>query len=462
MKIHRALMLVVLVSLGLFGLTPCNAAAATMSGNPSADLAVTQFAAPSPVPFNRPFTLTVVVTNLSGPSTVDALLRVAMSGVSLGTIAVPFGWSCSTVPGGFECRNPAYAPSPFSSSFIVEVTHGRPIGSSIAANAQVSSSVPDPDTSNNSASLALAVSGAYADLSVDLEGGRGQVRPDNDIDYELFVFNGGSSDASAAFIDIPLPPGTTFVSFTRLFGTSPPWACSTPAVGMGGSIRCDMAVFPRSSGTFFNLVTRASASAVGSILSASASIGSATPDSDLSDNSATVISLVQSGSEAADVVLTISDSPDPVLPGGEITYTLTLTNNGPDTAAHGLLQINFPEADDIDMTLPVGWTCEFLVPPPVVPPPPGVAYCERRVFPVGVAIFRFVVRTRPTDTGQLRLTASAHGATNDPNASDNAATATTTLGFATAAQVPALSPALLAVLALMLLGFGASATARPR
>src|SRR5438477_129922 len=47
---------------------------------------------------------------------------------------------------------------------------------------------------------------------------------------------------------------------------------------------------------------------------------------DTSDNTATELTTVNT---AANLALTKSDSPDPVLAGNNITYTLTVTNNGP-------------------------------------------------------------------------------------------------------------------------------------
>jgi len=304
------------------------------------------------------------------------------------------------------------------------------------------------------------VSGAYADLFIQLNGGGGQVRPGSDINYEVFVFNRGPSNAAAAFIDIPLSPGTVFVSFESVFGTSPPWACSVPTAGAGGTVRCTIASFPRSSGELFRLVARANTATVGSIVATTATVGSVTSDPNASNNSATQISLVQSGSEVADLALTVNDSPDPVLPGGTVTYTISLTNYGPDTAVSGFLHIQFPAGDDIAVSTPAGWSCEFLVPPPVWPPPPAIIFCERRIFPVGVSVFSFVLRSQPNAAGPLILSAQARSATTDPNLANNSATATTRTIFGAGLGVPALSPGLLALLAVVLALVGMRAVAR--
>ena len=55
-------------------------------------------------------------------------------------------------------------------------------------------------------------------------------------------------------------------------------------------------------------------------------------DNDLSDNLDTVVTEVAA---SADLSITKTDSPDPVLAGNDLTYTITVTNGGPSTATGG-------------------------------------------------------------------------------------------------------------------------------
>src|SRR5947199_270787 len=63
----------------------------------------------------------------------------------------------------------------------------------------------------------------------------------------------------------------------------------------------------------------------------------------------------------ADVGVTASDSPDPVAPDGNITYTVHVTNAGPDatTNAHMSVVLNNTLLWQ-SMTVPAGWTCPSL------------------------------------------------------------------------------------------------------
>src|SRR6185437_3618522 len=45
---------------------------------------------------------------------------------------------------------------------------------------------------------------------------------------------------------------------------------------------------------------------------------------------------------AADLAITKTDSPDPVTTGSDLTYTVTVTNNGPDTATSVTVTDNLP------------------------------------------------------------------------------------------------------------------------
>jgi uncharacterized repeat protein (TIGR01451 family) len=65
----------------------------------------------------------------------------------------------------------------------------------------------------------------------------------------------------------------------------------------------------------------------------------------------------------ADISVTKSGTPDPVQPGGAITYTITVQNAGPSTAFDVSLSDAIPTGTTfVSLTAPVGWT---LTTPPV-------------------------------------------------------------------------------------------------
>ena len=57
-------------------------------------------------------------------------------------------------------------------------------------------------------------------------------------------------------------------------------------------------------------------------------------------------------------VVSVVDAPDPVVPGQNVTYTVTVRNNGPNAASAGGLNVNLANAlTHLSNTPPAGFTC---------------------------------------------------------------------------------------------------------
>lgn len=70
-------------------------------------------------------------------------------------------------------------------------------------------------------------------------------------------------------------------------------------------------------------------------------------------------SAMAASAQPADLSVTVSDTPDPVAAAGTITYTITVTNNGPSAATNVALVNAFPpdfSAQATGVSL-AGWTC---------------------------------------------------------------------------------------------------------
>ena len=67
---------------------------------------------------------------------------------------------------------------------------------------------------------------------------------------------------------------------------------------------------------------------------------------------------VVSAQSADQEVVSVVDTPDPVVPGQNFTYTITLRNNGPDAAVNGGLNVVLDQnLVVVSRTVPPGWTC---------------------------------------------------------------------------------------------------------
>lgn len=120
------------------------------------------------------------------------------------------------------------------------------------------------------------------------------------------------------------------------------------------------------------------------------------------------------GATTADLSVSKTDSPDPVAIGNDITYTITVTNAGPDTATSAVLLDMVPTNTTFRSIIPpAGWTC------PTQPASggTGAVSCSNASFASGAAVFTLVVRVgiSVTDGTIISNTASISSSSFDPN-----------------------------------------------
>src|SRR2546430_1437605 len=127
----------------------------------------------------------------------------------------------------------------------------------------------------------------------------------------------------------------------------------------------------------------------------------------------------------ADLSLIQTGTPDPVGPGGKLTYTISVTNAGPDSASAVVVTDVVPGSTTIvSLTAPAGWTC--------VSPASGgtgtvTCSCITLQALAAPQVFTLVVKVNPgTSEGTtITNTAAVTSATIDANPANNSATLTT-------------------------------------
>src|SRR5438309_8795118 len=165
--------------------------------------------------------------------------------------------------------------------------------------------------------VATAASAQTADLLVSKSAPEAASAGDT-IDYAIFVSNGGPSSAQNVTVTDTLPPGTTFVSLnasTTLF------TCTTPSVGSGGTVSCTAAAFENEAETSFTISVKTSPSAPSGIISNTATISSATPDPNTSDNASTATTGIAATSTAS-ADLSIDSVPGSSCDASDATFSL--------------------------------------------------------------------------------------------------------------------------------------------
>jgi uncharacterized repeat protein (TIGR01451 family) len=115
-----------------------------------------------------------------------------------------------------------------------------------------------------------------------------------------------------------------------------------------------------------------------------------------------------------DLAITKSDSPDPVVVGNQLTYTLVVTNNGPDPATNAVVTDSLPsEVTFVSATSSQG-TCSGSNP----------VTCQLGTMPVGATV-TIVIVVKANVAGKITNTAVVAGAEAESTTANNTATADT-------------------------------------
>jgi uncharacterized repeat protein (TIGR01451 family) len=314
----------------------------------SADLSITNTASPNPVAAGSNITYTQIVTN-NGPSAADnvTLVEAVPANTTIVSVSAPAGWTCvnpgSGGTGNIVCSALTMGASTAATfSIVVKVNTGTANGTVIVDTATASSSVGDPNSANNTA-LASTVVGAttQAELTVTNAASPSPVVVGNNLTFTQVVTNTGSVAATTATFTEATPANTTFASIAAPAGwtcTAFPPTCTDPSVAAG------------TSGTFtviYKVTGGTSISDTVTVNAANQAFGA---------NSASIAVPVSTASQAA-LALVTAGTPLSVLAGNSITYTQTVTNNGPAAASAVSLTESVPNTTIVSASAPAGWTC---------------------------------------------------------------------------------------------------------
>ena len=127
----------------------------------------------------------------------------------------------------------------------------------------------------------------------------------------------------------------------------------------------------------------------------------------------------------ADLGAGLADTPDPVAPGADLTYTLTAQNLGPDVAMSVTLTDPLPAGTTFaSLAAPAGWAWAT----PAIGAG-GTITCTIGALPVGATRTARVNVAAPTvaSGSTIQNTATIDGQTSDPTGANNSATTTTSM-----------------------------------
>ena len=185
-----------------------------------------------------------------------------------------------------------------------------------------------------------------ADVSVVKTASPSPAVPGSTLTYTVTVANGGPSPAVNVVLTDDIPASLSGVEFSidggaTFFPWVSPYALGTLTAGASRTILIR--------GTL-------SFSAVGEITN-TAVVRSDTPDPNPDNNTFTVVTPVTPVGPSADLAIRKTSAPNPVQPGGILTYTLTISNAGPDAAQNVTLRDNVPaDVTGVEFSLNQGAT----------------------------------------------------------------------------------------------------------
>ncbi len=366
-----------------------------------ADLAITVVSSPNPVQLGGTITHTITVTN-NGPDAAEQIL-ISGGGAPIATLA-----SGATVT--------------------VTQTATVEVGGSLSFTATVSSITADPVAANNSATTTTPINGA-ADLSITMTASPTLAKIDIPLTYTIRVTNNGPNPAARVKTTHSSPSGSAYVWFSSASTTQGTCvnthfdgvSCDIGTMTSGVSVTITLVYTPKQNGSLTNTAT---VTGVG--------------DPNTANNSATVNTTVNT---ATDLAVTITDSADPVKFGNNVTYTITVKNNGPDAAVNVPMRSSLtyqttnlrPDVTLLSVSSAQG-VCTLQNPPSGVTYGFYLANCDFSRIESGTsAIVTLVVNSNATGTLDLtaKLLADYFGNSGliftDPDQANNTATEFTTV-----------------------------------
>jgi len=195
----------------------------------------------------------------------------------------------------------------------------------LANQASVDGTTLDPVKANNALRTETALT-RQADLALEASAAPDPAVAGRDLTYTFLVTNHGPSDISDAQVSAALPDGVTFLSGVPNCTAS------------GGTVTCNLGDLAGRENRLVTLDVRVAPNQT-EPLALQAQVRSAADDPNAGNNAAGVSTAVTA---LADLALSVSAAPDPAPAGGDILYTILVTNTGPSRAADVVMRDALP------------------------------------------------------------------------------------------------------------------------
>ncbi len=363
----------------------------------SADLSISMTQSPEPAIAGDDLTYSLSVTNNGPDDATEVLVTDVLSVNATFVSATPSQGTCSGSR-TISCQLGTLINGAGATVDIVVTPNAvRTLGNL----AYVTSAVTDPDSSNNVVEQSTAVFLA-SDLAVSMTANQDPVAVGYPLTYTITVTWQGPP-ATNVVLTNTLPSSATLSSASASQGScsgASAITCSLGTMNSGTSARVTIVVIPNEVGTLTN----------------AASVTSDANDSVSGNNSAQTTTTVSL--PTADLAITKTNhwwlNHGWVRIGNEMTYDISVTNRGP------------IDADAVVVTDPLPSNVTFVSARGNCTSSGGTVTCNLGTVHNGASL-GLSITVIPTQLGELSNTARVTSNTPDPNASNNSATATTTV-----------------------------------
>ncbi|HYP00024.1 MAG TPA: carboxypeptidase regulatory-like domain-containing protein, partial [Pyrinomonadaceae bacterium] len=333
------------------------------------------------------YTVSGTVTSLGGG---------ALSGVTVNLSGAATGTQTTNAQGQFAFTNLApggtYTVTPALANFAFNPpsrTYGTLSASQTAATFEAVSTEP-------------------TDLQITGTASATELAPGEDVTYTFTVRNNGPNSAANITVTDNLPATLTFVSCTASQGGT--------CVGGNASGNNRTVTFPSlavNATATVTLVARVNSSVADqTVINNTAQVAATNSDTSAQNNAAPTSFKVVVPAATANLSLGVSDSPDPLVVGGNLTYALSVNNAGEADATNVVVTATLP-ANATFVSAPNGCTRAG-----------NTVTCNLDTVAKGASRVLSIV-VQPTVEGTLAFSASVSSDTGDADASDNTAQATT-------------------------------------
>jgi uncharacterized repeat protein (TIGR01451 family) len=296
------------------------------------DLSITTSVSTTGPQLDQPYTYTLMATNSGPDPSADAVVT-----DTLPTNSTVVSVSGGTVTGGVLTDD--LGPLAVNATDTITIVVKPTLTGAFTNTATITGPELDPDLTNNTSTTTSNVV-PDADLEVTLTPSTTMAPVGSPLTYTLLIGNNGPSTATGTVVMVQFPADFTNITVMPDQGSY--------TINTSNLVTLNTGIVPASSSN--NVTFTATPTMVdmaGSTSNTTATVSSPVADPNPNNNTSTAAVTV---ANAADLGVTMTASPNPVLIGQELVYTIDLTNNGPSPAGDPVVTDPLPAGVTFDQS----------------------------------------------------------------------------------------------------------------